>query len=70
MPHVIRGKGRPKKEDEEKRTIRITSRLTEFQYELLLEFVDKTGMSMSDCIRYCIGETLERELYRSTFNEY
>lgn len=53
--------GRPKKEESEKKNNRVIARLTDDTYDRLVQHVTKRGLIMSDFVRYCIEEVLDRE---------
>ena len=53
--------GRPKKEESEKKNNRLNVRLTDDIYDRLLQHTTKRGLIMSEFVRYCIEEQLDRE---------
>ena len=53
--------GRPKKEESEKKNNKGIARLTDDFYEGLIQYTMKHNISVSDFLRYCIEDVLERE---------
>ena len=53
--------GRPKMDESNKKNNRVNVRLTDETYDRLLHHTTKHGLIMSEYVRYCIEEELDRE---------
>lgn len=62
MKHVIsHQRGRPKKKESERKENKVFARLTDETYDELIQFTTKRGITVSDFVRTCIEEMLDRE---------
>jgi len=53
--------GRPKKEESEKKNNKVIARFTDDVYDRLIQHTMKHNISVSDFLRYCVEEVLDRE---------
>ena len=67
---MLRGRGRPPKSEDDRKPYKVYVRLTTNQYHSLLEHAERAGIPVSDYIRYCIEETIDREDDRERMEYY
>ena len=68
MKYVIsHQRGRPKKKESERKENKVFARLTDETYDELVQFTTKRGITISDFVRTCIEEMLEKERDRERY---